>query len=588
MDRPHQFWRAVTEWAVTRKVVWLYAHNLMFDLTLLGWQERVQSGEIKLSLHHAPRNTKGARSKGQSKVWRGQVSIDPGCTLIKCVIGGKRVNFCDTFNYFRSSAEAIGRSVGIEKSPLPAEDDDNDKWFARCLRDVEIIERATTGLMREWRSSSMGNWQPTIASLAYSSYRHGFMNRVIVSHEHEETSKYEATAYYDGRVEPFYLGRVRDDSIICNNLGYEGVHSAETSPRPPVYHVDVNSLYPFVMRGNRYPVECLCDNDGVPINWRPTNIEWLLDRLKDYCCVATVCIKTDRPWYPHRRNGEVVYPTGEFWTVLCTPEVLMAAASGHLRLCSSAVLYSAWPIFDRWVDYWWERKSHCDSIGDHVGREMAKLMMNSLAGKLGQRNRYWQNTSRWPAEDAWISWPTIDPETGAPVNLRSIGYQVQRQYTEGWAPHALVASAAHVNSYARVRMVEDVWSLPHRSVLYQSNDGLLLTQEGYDSLHADNQRVGPSLGQYRLCGVYDDAEIFGPRDYKLGGELRKSGLPRDRTELSERRWSVRRFESALALICRPPDGTVRVYDEVVSGHTSPHWDVRQNVGWNKPIHLTGT
>lgn len=585
-NRPHQFWRAVTECGVGKKVAWLYAHNIMFDLTLLGWQEKVEKGEIKLSLHPAPRTQKGQVQGSTTRGWRGQVSIDPGCTLIKCLIGGKRVNFCDTFNYFRSSVEEVGRHVGTEKIALPSDDDGNDVWFTRCARDVEIIERATTGLMRTWRSSCLGNWQPTIASLAYSSYRHGFMNRVVVSHEHKETSEYESSAYYDGRVSAFYCGRIPASGSGSCNLGRETIRPAETLPSSPVYHVDVNSLYPSVMRGNRYPVECICDSDGVPVTWRPPNVEWLLERIEDYCCVATVKIETDQPVYPYRHKGEVVYPVGSFWTTLCTPEILMANEMGNLRGISSAVLYVGWPIFNRWVDYWWQRKSYCDAKGDSIGREMAKLMMNSLAGKLGQRNRYWVNTNRWPAEDAWVSWPTIQPETGHPINLRSIGYQTQMQVADGWAPHALVASAAHVNSYARVRMVCDINSLPEKSVLYQSNDGLLLTDSGY--LHLANilGLVGNDLGQYRLCGVYEDAEIFGPRDYRLGTDLRKAGLPRDRAEISERRWSVRRFESALALVCRPPDGTVRVYDDVVSGSPLTPGQYRENSGWMKPIRLT--
>lgn len=585
-DRPHQFWGAINNWSVPRKVVWLYAHNIMFDLTLLGWQEKVQSGDIKLSLHPAPRTKKGRESGGTSRGWRGQVSIDPGCTLIKCLIGGKRVNFCDTFNYFRCGVEEIGRNVGIEKIALPAEGDDNEKWFARCARDVAIIESATTGLMREWRASSMGNWQPTIASLAYSSYRHGFMDRVIISHEHKDTSEYESSAYYDGRVNPFYTGRISAGGQFGEGSIWGSDGTAETGPRPPVYHVDVNSLYPSVMRGNSYPVECLCDSAGTPVVWRSPSVEWLVGRLEDYSCVATVKISTDRPWYPKRHNNEVVYPVGTFFTNLCGPEITLAYESGHLKAVQCGVLYLSWPIFDKWVDYWWLRKSHCDKIGDSIGREMAKLMMNSLAGKLGQRNRYWVNTNRWPADDPWVSWPSIQPETGQPISLRSIGYQVQVQHTDGWAPHALVASAAHVNSYARVRMICDINSLPEKSVLYQSNDGLLLTEAGY--LHLANVLglIGPGLGQYRLCGVYDDVEIFGPRDYRLGDDLRKAGLPRDRTEVSDRRWTVRKFESALALICRPPDGTVRVYEDIVSGSPLTPGQYRENNGWMSPIHLT--
>ncbi len=134
-------------------------------------------------------------------------------------------------------------------------------------------------------------------------------------------------------------------------------------------------------------------------------------------------------------------------------------------------------------------------------------------------------------------------------------------------------------------MLRDRMALPEKSVVYQANDALLLTDQGYLALCQSGQCGSGELGTYRLAGTYEQVSIHGPRDYVTDGRRVKAGLPKDAQEIGERRWSVRRIERGESLISRPPDGSVRVYADTVSG-AEHHWgQYDPGDGWLRPVLL---
>ena len=542
----------------------------------------LDNGTFQLSESPKDRRTRGTSRNIKDKIFRGQCSLDKGCTIIKGILAKRRINFVDSYNYFRAGVDSIGSEIGIPKLPMPATDATEEEWFTYCERDVSVIENAVCGWMREWKANDLGNWQPTIASLAYSAYRHRFMTRPIVCHGDEDVSKIEHDAYFDGRTSVFFSGDVGNGYSLFPEQSVEPGRKHRPRIEIPCYSVDVNSLYPSVMLGHDYPVEAISTDTGKPIIWQPPSLEWLREQLEQYLCVAICKIDTDSDLYPVRTLHGTIYPTGKIWTTLCTPEIKLALDRNHLIAVMGVVLYRKWPIFDSWVNYWWERKNHAESTGNLVRREVCKILLNSLAGKLAQKDRYWINTTRFPCESKWDSWCGFLPSSRDPVPLRSIGMQVQYLANSGFAPHALVATAAHVNSYARVRMIHDRESLPKRSVYYCANDGLIVSQSGIDSLRAQGRTDSQILGNYRLTGTYESASIYGPRDYECDGDIKKSGLPKDREQISKRRWKVKRFESANSMICRPPDGSIHLHEDTVSG-AEHHWGMYDpGDGWLRP------
>lgn len=585
LSRPCQFWEKLAEHAKARRPVWVYAHNILFDLWVLGFPELVESGQFKLTVSNDAGANRKNQARGNQKSYLGQCSLDKGSVIIKGLYRGKRINFTDSYNYFRGSVESIGDSIGVPKLEMPGSDASEKEWYTYCERDVTVIEQAICGLMREWKLNDLGNWQPTIASLAFSAYRHRFMSRAIVCHGDRDASQFERDAYYDGRTQPFYCGKVGNGhGNLYSVCGISDTESQEI-PSGPIYSVDINSLYPSVMRGNDYPVEAVADSSGRPIIWQPPSLEWLDEQLQSYLCVATCQLQTDYDLYPVRTSNGCMFPVGKIWTTLCTPEVKLARESGHLVSVSACTLYNKHKIFNQWVDYWWERKSAAEQAGNQVRRLVCKDLLNSLSGKFAQRERYWRNTNRYPVEQAWSSWVGIDSRTKSPVSLRGIGQTCQMLCDSGLARHALVATSAHINSYARVRMLNDRLRLGERNVLYCANDAFLLTADGWEILNGIGIVGTGLLGHYRLCDTYERVQIYGPRDYQCDGRTVKAGLPKIRESIGERRWRVKSFECANSLISRPPDGSVHLHESEVSG-SEHHWGQRQEKsGWLRPIRL---
>lgn len=575
------FWNELsTHWS-GKKVVWVFAHNIMFDLWVLGFPEMIQNGQINLS-RCVEESTGGKKSVDRSKnvngkknVWRGFISIDKGCTILKVLYNRKRYNFVDTYNYFPMSVYSLGNSIGMQKLDRPESEDQQERLLEYCRRDVEIIQIAITSLMRAWKINDLGNWQATIPSLAYSAYRHRFMHRAIVCHNDHEATKHEHSAYYPGRVEPFFLGRIPPPSDLF-------IEQDSRRPLSPVYALDINSLYPSVMVDQMYPVEAVCGDEGRPFMYVCPSIDWLQEQIDTYLCIALCLIETNTPIYPARIDGRVCYPVGRFWTTLCTPEVKMAIDRRHLRRCHIVTLYHRWPIFREWVQNLWAAKEMQERLGNLAMREVYKLLLNSIVGKMAQKRKYWVNTNRWPCEDMWTSWTAVRAEDGLPISLRSIGRQVQMMVDDGWERHALVAVSAHVNSYARVKMVCDIETAGKRNVYYIGNDSIMVSQAGYDALSAAGRIAPNELGGYRVVGTYNDICIYGPNDYEVDGCVKKAGLPKINKRIGHRRWEVWRFEGSHSLISRPPDGSVHMYRDIVtSGY--PHTQITTDrYGWVVP------
>ena len=73
----------------------------------------------------------------------------------------------------------------------------------------------------------------------------------------------------------------------------------------PLYYIDVNSMYPSVMKTGDYPTKL----QGVYKNIEDREVDiW----LREKCFIAEVTLSTDIPIYPLVNNGRLIFPTGTF------------------------------------------------------------------------------------------------------------------------------------------------------------------------------------------------------------------------------------------------------------------------------------
>ncbi|GAI16839.1 unnamed protein product, partial [marine sediment metagenome] len=185
----------------------------------------------------------------------------------------------------------------------------------------------------------------------------------------KEAIKLERDSYKGGRVECFYLGELKNDNY---------------------YMLDVNSLYPFVMRNNMYPVRYV----KIRHNISRTALNTYLDNR---AACAQVFIETAVPVYAVRR-ARCIFPVGRFWTVLTTPELKYALAKGHIKQVGDCVIYKQASIFKSYVDKFYAMRQDFRSAGTAEYEELCKKMLNSLYGKFGQKGEDWTKIGDCPNE----------------------------------------------------------------------------------------------------------------------------------------------------------------------------------------------
>ncbi|GAI46523.1 unnamed protein product, partial [marine sediment metagenome] len=154
--------------------------------------------------------------------------------------------------------------------------------------------------------------------------------------------------------------------------------------------VDVNSLYPFVMRSNSYPVKYVTQTKGITTGA-------LRYYLKDKSVIAKVLIDTDEPAYAVRRE-RTIFPVGRFWVTLTTPELKYAFQHNHIVKVEQAVIYEQADIFSSYVDRFYKLRQEFRSAGVAEYVELCKKFLNSLYGKFGQKADVWVKIGDCPDE----------------------------------------------------------------------------------------------------------------------------------------------------------------------------------------------
>ncbi|RLB83730.1 MAG: hypothetical protein DRH24_06540, partial [Deltaproteobacteria bacterium] len=204
--------------------------------------------------------------------------------------------FLDISNWLRGSVKQIGKLVGLEKLSVDFNNVSEKELIKYCRRDVEIIREGMWFWLNFIKENDLGRFAFTLAGQAFNALRHRFMTEEIVIHDNEEAAELELEAYFGGRCECFGLGRFRDKEL---------------------FYLDVNSMYPYVMKEFEYPIRLYKVEHNPSINK-------LKFHVNKHCVIAHVLIYTEKPMFPLRLENKVIYPTGYFWTTLTTPRLKLA------------------------------------------------------------------------------------------------------------------------------------------------------------------------------------------------------------------------------------------------------------------------
>lgn len=555
-DSQNTFWEYVYSLTGPKHTTWLVAHNALFDLVTVGFPERFINGELYLDWPRHKRKREDNQEDNNHNV--GICVIDSPPTIIACRVDRTqgRLVMVDSLNWFAAPLSDLGDSCGIPKQQMPSFDESDETWFNYCENDSRIVFDTFVGLIRWVRDNDMGMFRYTGPAQAFAAYRHRFMPCNIFTHDNHDVKRLERGAYFGGRTEVFKMGPI-----------------GET-----VYQLDINSLFPAVMRDglfpfvlDRYELRHDYSTDLPQIDWG--------------CSVAEVEIETGKPLYPYRRDGVILYPVGTFATMLCGRELGSCYSQGIIRKCRSWSEYRIGNLFKLWVDTLYAMRQDYRASGQHLYSSFAKALLNSLYGKFAQLAPCWINRPDSLANLPWTTWTEYNTATLEMRNMRSVGWTVQEQRERQEMDSTFPAISAFVTSAARMRMNGLRATAGHDNVYYQGVDGLIVNQSGLDRLTASGEISEHELGKLRLLLATNDGEILGCADYRLGGKVVVAGRAKIYKDAESGQMMQRKFSTTSQLFSGGVGAMVEEYRDNWIRSDRYRKGIVQPDGWVRPFVL---
>lgn len=468
------FWSYVESKAQNKKVLYLISHNAVFDFTVLTQTTMLTELGYKCGFVY-----------------------DGGMTYIaKWRKDKQTIIILDNANWFKGKLAKWGDELNLPKLQMPKGKSDEDKWFTYCERDTEILYQLFVWYTTFLSENNLGSWKYTIASSAFTSFRHRFMNHPVYIPSEDADSNIARASYHGGRTECFRIGDYNDG---------------------PYYKLDINSMYPTVMRNYQYPT-CF------EFRYSNPDIHKTRQTAKTQCIIADCTIAPELPYFIHRCDDRNIYPIGRFRTTLTTEEYILAYDNGWVKEVHDVCVYRKRKIFIEYVDFFYQVKQTAGANNKPLIRAFAKLYLNSLYGKFGQRgyvDRVLGNDDKFTLRVSH----GFNIRTRERFTIRQLGHQVLYSEKGGESFNAFCAIASHVTANARLSLYDSIIRMGRENCYYCDTDSIITNSLGIERIRSmlDSSR----LGFWKIEGIADSISIVAPKHYTFGSKLVLKGVRKD-------------------------------------------------------------
>lgn len=533
---------AVEEAVRGRSSLWLYAHNLSFDLA---------TTRLPLRLIQRGWGVSDAAVSGRSP-W------------LRMARGRARLGMFDSGSWLPMPLGQVGELVGIPKPPLPAAGDSEDIWYSRCESDTEILSTAMCQLMDWWDSGNHGKWNITGSSSGWNAFRHiPTVQRVVINPE-PEGIKCDRAAIYGGRRSVWRVGEMRAG---------------------PFLELDFEAAYPTIAAHLQLPLQRRSRFSGLPVN------DWRVDS-EDWGIVAHCHIRTGVPVVPLRTQSGVFYPVGEFRTTIAGPDIRAARDAGALVAIGAGYVHQMGKVMQPWAQWILDIQSGRNTACPDVARVVAKQWGRTVIGKWAAHG--FEKTALGPSPSfGWGYEEGFDVATNSHGGMVDIGGQRWWVATGAEPDNAYPAVLGWVESEVRVRLNRVISALGRGAVIQCDTDGLIVSEPMLGSKAARGEFVAPD-GVYgaakvewvlqqlaplvwplrlRLKRSSRHLTVIGPQHVQTDSGRRYSGIPgmatRDeRGHFVGHLWPKLQWQMANG----DPRGYVRPHrDAVIGGVYAPGW-----------------
>lgn len=529
----HSFTTAESFWSFVESVIqpkqrlWIIARNMSFDFTIVkGWIHLRKAG-YKLKFFH-----------------------NAGCTTIITVQNSNSsIVFVDSLNWFRETLAKTGERIGIPKLKIDFDTCTDSYLSTYCKRDVEVELANFKLFVRFLHGNNISRLTCTIGSTAMAAYLLNHYNKTIYIHNNKEAIDLERESYCGGRVECFYIGERKNATF---------------------YIIDVNSLYPYVMRNELYP------NRYYKTIHNPT-IKTLKTLLKNYSVIAKVLIKTNLSAYAVKR-GRTIFPLGQFWVSLTTPELKFAIDNNHILKIERTVIYQQEALFKTYVDKFYSLRQDFKSAGVEAYEVICKLLLNSLYGKFGQKCDIWEKIGNCPNEPDRVE-VVYKQGCNKPYKLRYLLGEIFESTGTIESFNSFPAISSHVTAYGRLYLFKLMNMAGVGNYYYCDTDSLIVNEKGLDNLASLLHDT--KLGYLKLEESSPFIDIRGLKDYTTSKKNVIKGIRKTAVEIAPMVYQQERWPSFRGLLRtdNPNSYTISTViktlkREYTKGHVSSDGQVR--------------
>lgn len=455
-EKAKDFWDFVETKTKDKIKVWLVAHNIVFDFFVLcGVKELRRRGWKLIKLYENSDMFFAMYRKNK-----------------------KTIVLLDSFNYFKNPLKDLGEAIGIKKLEIDFENTTKEYLSLYCKNDVLILKEFFWKFLTFWEENNLGTFGKTIAACAFNVYRHKFLHDIYI-HNNQNVTNLEIESYRGGRTECFRFGELSN-----------------------IYVLDVNSMYPFVMKNKKYPKKLIA-------YFKTLTLEQLEKYLEKYCVIAKVKIETSKPIFglKDKKRG-LVFPVGVFLITLTTEELKYALSHNLILEVYDTAIYEAGYIFKEFIEFFWRKRKEAKENKQDVYYLFYKTIMNSLYGKFAQKSEIWEKINSEYDDGIYYY---LDADTGKRTLIRSINGKVERKKGSKLSYNSFVAISSEVTANARMYLFELIEKAGFENVVYCDTDSLFVNAKGFQNL---SNLLGNELGQLKLEKQYIKLHIRGLKDYK--------------------------------------------------------------------------
>lgn len=382
-----------------------------------------------------------------------------------------------------------------------------ERWSGR---EAMRWSRALRRMCNWWAEHAAAPWGATVGQCGVSILRTHAPRKVLSSHRCDDSAQLERQASFGGRASCWYVGAVGRGVTVTGVPDRETGERREWRTEGPVTQIDMRSMYPTLLRDQPFPVKLhshrlkMCVEEAVELS-------------RDWGVIAHVTLLARHAEYPVRRGARVYFPTGQIHTTLTGPELIAASESDRIETIHRASVYRLhWP-FRGACSALLALRAAARQSGDSSGEQWAKLLANSLGGKLAQRSGQWVRSPDRDVPGQWGASHSINADAGTLTRFRHIAGVCWRYEDDERAAGPYAAAFAYLTAYGRLAMRRLRELCPPRSVVSQDTDGLWVLPHGLRALRRSDVAWGDGPGELREVCSAADARWIGPRHYYAGG-----------------------------------------------------------------------